>query len=163
MAKLLSIIFVSLCLIGTLNSSPITKSRPLSFLKNKKADNYRLPTNTEPRNYTVHITTRVDKNEDDFTGEVTIDLVTIEDTDFITIHKNKDLEIKNYEIICGDKNIEDPTDEYVGETEQLTFSLKEKFEKGTECELTIEYTGKLRDDNRGFYKSFYEDKDGNKR
>lgn len=47
---------------------------------------YRLPNNTRPITYDVHITTRVDKGDFTFTGQVLIVLQVYDTTSDITIH-----------------------------------------------------------------------------
>lgn len=48
-------------------------------------------------------------------------------------------------------------------TEQVCFDFGNLFKRETEAVLTIEFSGKLTDDLCGFYRSGYNDKDGNKR
>lgn len=157
----LSILAVA-CLLSTalINANPISE-RVSSFVSQKETK-YRLPTNTVPRNYTVHLTTRIDEENFDFTGEVEIVLETTEKTNHITLH-HRQLEIGTVTLKCGDEDIKDPKQTYDKDTEFLKFELGKDVEADTECVLYIEYKGTLREDNGGFYRSSYKDDKGKTR
>lgn len=159
MGKLL--IVAVLCLFSTIliSASPVSKSQRVSSFKSEKAASYRLPKNTVPLNYTVHLTTRVDQKDFGFTGEVEIGLVILEKTKNITIHKRQ-LTIGEVELQCDDAIIADPKFTFDEVTEHLVFDLKDEYDTDTECLLKINYNGTLRTDNGGFYRSSYTDEEG---
>lgn len=155
------LILAVLCSTVLVSANPISKlsQRVTSFVKSEKAGEYRLPNNTVPLGYTVHLSTRVDKEDFAFTGEVKIDLEIVEPTKSITIHKRQ-LEIDAVKLECKGEQIANPTHTFDEKTEHLTFDLVNEFAKGVECTLEIKYKGTLRTDNGGFYRSSYTDAAG---
>lgn len=126
--------------------------------------NYRLPNDTIPESYDITLTTNVHNNVDDFTGEAIIKIKVLKKTSSITLHHRK-LTITSVNLIAqgtGSKvNEDDGT--YDDVTEFLTIKCKRELTVDESLFLTITYTGKLRDDMGGFYKSSYVDSSGTRK
>lgn len=153
--------------ISTVNIFANPIGQPVSnFIKANEPGEYRLPKDTIPINYDIHLITNIHEGDFDFTGTVKITLKVLEETDTITIH-SRQLEIENdYELLDKDENPFPVTLEYVSKTEFLKFKLEQvegeepkKLKKG-EYTLEINYNGTLRDDNGGFYRSSYTNEAG---
>lgn len=136
----------------------------LSKTRDYKPGFYRLPNNSIPLNYDLTITTNVHKKDMNFNGIVLIDVKILENTPAITLHYNS-LNITNVKISkISDINsgTETPQQNYDDLRNFFTLTRENNetlFEKDSNWQLNIEYTGKLRTDNRGFYLSSYTDKD----
>ncbi|XP_063706176.1 aminopeptidase N-like [Culicoides brevitarsis] len=121
---------------------------------------YRLPNNTKPINYEVHLTTNIDKGDFEFDGRVVITLEALEETDNITIHYRQvtiqDVQVKDSsgkEVkISGLPMYDDVTEHYV--------VFVDKLSKGSQYKMTIDYNATLRDDLAGFHKSSYKNEEG---
>ncbi|KAL5284041.1 hypothetical protein ACFFRR_006360 [Megaselia abdita] len=132
-----------------------------------KADsiNYRLPNETIPIHYDVHLTTRVHSKEEDFSGVVKISINVLADTKSVVLHA-RELTIDSAQITDNAKVI--PCDAvYPTEnpTEFLTITPKDGqiLTKGKQLVVEITYHGKLRKDNGGFYLSTYKSENGEER
>lgn len=124
--------------------------------------NYRLPNNTIPHTYDITLTTSVDEDIFDFDGTVNIVLEAIEESSSITLHVRQ-LTIKTISLLVLDTGADIALNEYTLDavTEFLVIPLKsKKLEKGKTYRLSITYTGILRTDNGGFYRSKYVDANG---
>lgn len=120
-------------------------------------ENYRLPNQTIPMRYDVEISTKVHLKDDAFSGIVKIYIKVLEDTKSVVLH-SRNLTINSAKIIDWTDVIECST-EYPSEnpTEFLTITPKDgrTLFLGEELILEINYNGKLRQDNGGFYRSTY--------
>lgn len=136
---------------------------PLKDKANGKDDSilYRLPNNTRPITYDVHLTTRVDKGDFAFTGEVLIVLQVPEPTSEITIHARQ-LQINSVNLTSAylSPQLFESSYTYDNITEFLKVTTKEPLPRDY-YRLYIEYSGKLRDDKAGFYYATYADDNGN--
>lgn len=125
--------------------------------------NYRLPNNTKPISYSIDLTTNISQSVFDFTGIVTINIEALEDSKSITLHARQ-LTIGEIELF----NLQDGSTydllshEYDSTTEFLTIRIAGNaiIPKGTKCSLKINYSGVLRTDRKGFYRSSYVDRFG---
>lgn len=120
--------------------------------------NYRLPNNTSPSHYDVTLTTNVHTGNLDFKGVVVITIrVDLEETKSIVLHARQ---LANYSATLLDtvtsisKRLNPG---YASDTEFLTLTPEDNSElvQGRIYTVTIEYDGKLRTDNGGFYLSTY--------
>lgn len=154
---LLSTLFFALCN----GKNPFSTLPVLISTQLDEEYNYRLPNNTRPVHYGVHLTTNIDKGDFDFTGSVTITLEALEDTNNITIHYRQ-LTINDVKLIDAATEQEIKFDEptYDEVTEHFVFSLETPLVNGSEYKLTIEYNATLRQDLAGFHRSSYRDDDG---
>lgn len=160
MTKILFLVVACLASTALINANPISQ-RVSSFISAKETK-YRLPNDTVPINYKVHLTTRVDEENFDFTGEVEITLKVIEKTKKITLHQRR-LEITSVALECNGNPIVDPKESYDDVTEFLTYEVVDELDVDTACVLTLGYKGELRTDNGGFYRSSYTDAKGKKK
>lgn len=136
--------------------------------------NYRLDNDVLPIDYVIELTpyfnNETDKEAFTFDGSVKITLQpTKTDVKIITLHKD-DLNISDHNLALKTKyfptfpwelqnNIIIDHNEYDERTKKYSIVLSEPLVQNQEYELTIKYTGKLRTDVLGFYRSSY--KDGN--
>lgn len=133
--------------------------------KNSKANelSYRLPNNTKPVHYDISVVTFIDRGEFNFSGVVQITVHVLENSKNITLHARQ-LTIKKIEM--RDSNgwtINDVTFTHDATTEFLTISTpKVTLQRGEIYDLQISYSGELRTDMVGFYRSSYVDEKGKK-
>lgn len=132
----------------------------------EKTDVFRLPNDTEPISYQLHIKPTIDPNDNlfIFNGDVSISIKVKSSTDVLTLNADG-LNITQI-------NVTDTTNtstpivigviefNCVVKNEQLKIHLDTPgLIADRVYEVRIEYTGKLRDDMTGFYKSSYIDKE----
>ncbi|XP_055306447.1 aminopeptidase N-like [Sitodiplosis mosellana] len=164
--------FVGYILIGILCCTIVSGDlRPLNptnvqtfTVDTRDEQNYRLPNNTKPETYDITIRTTVDEavNEDNdfsFEGTVVINIKALEETSTITLHARQltitDIRLKSAN--GGDIQLEWT---YSIVPELVILATKSKLEKDKNYLVTIAYTGELRKDNAGFYRSSYLDANG---
>lgn len=164
MSRLSVVIFCSL-LIFVQSSAP-----PHSFIERDETvkaieDIVRLPTDTKPTHYDISLTTNIHEGNFDFSGNVMITLDVVTPTNKIVLHYRQ-LEINIPSVIlmhpiAGPANIilVDPKED---DSEFLEITVEEPLAALSGYMLMIAYTGVLREDNAGFYSSFYFDSEGNK-
>lgn len=119
--------------------------------------NYRLPNNTVPEHYEISLETRIHQPNFMFTGSVKITLRALEATKNITIHARQ-LTIKENEYSLQKDGIPFPMEVHMSAdrtTEFLVFTVPKGLEKDQRYQLYISYTGELRSDMHGFYRSSY--------
>lgn len=155
--------FFGFCLVSLLFSAnarfhPIDHNFINTFDTNNEnaAVNYRLPNNTKPESYEITLRTRVDKGQFNFTGNVNIYIEVLEEnTKTITLHARQ-LTFGTITLKQGTSEIDLKDHAYDTETEFLTIPLKsDTLIKGRFYYLNIEYSGELRKDMGGFYRSSY--------
>lgn len=117
--------------------------------------NYRLPNNTKPENYDIKLSTNIDKTNFTFTGTVIITLRALEATKNITLHQRQLTIIDIWLISENRKPITVEKWTYDKTTEFLVVPVSAGLQKDQPYTLTIEYTGELRTDMGGFYRSSY--------
>jgi aminopeptidase N len=124
--------------------------------ENKQGISYRLPNDTLPIRYDIALTTRVDENNFAFTGRVAIQLRALQSTNKITIH-SKQLNIVTVELrsVSGFvvpimAPVLDPVTEFL--TIQTAIGMLALTQVYI---LEISYSGMLRTDDQGFYRSSY--------
>lgn len=134
-----------------------------------KADgdvNYRLPNTTHPETYDISLLTRVDQNNFDFNGVVKIGIVVDQPTREIVLHARQ-LTVTRVQLarlsgnIPIDIQILPHTYEVVTEFLKITTNGVNLI-PGDRLELHIAYSGILREDEMGFYKSSYINTNGTK-
>lgn len=121
-----------------------------------KPVNYRLPNNTYPIRYDLFLHTEIHRKEFNFLGNVAITFKALENTNNVTLH-SRSIDIKevglthfNYTKIPGKLNIQ-----YERELDFMIIVTSFLLLKDNEYKLNIQYTGTLRSDNFGFYRSSY--------
>lgn len=140
----------------------------IAFIQNPKQSlqqetiSYRLPNNTFPEHYTIHLKTNVHEEDFSFTGEVKITVVTRTETTFIVVHARQLVigEVSLWNTLTIPTEIGIHPIEYDPITEFVTIRLLNGFLPSNErFLLIIAYNGELREDNLGFYRSSYRDAD----
>lgn len=116
--------------------------------------NFRLPNNTVPEHYNISLRTWIHEGNFTFTGIVTIDIRPTEPTDFITIHQDGFI-IGDIRLTTDDGLIPIGTFEVNSTLDFLTIPTSVNLNPRQRYSLRIEYTGTLRDDDLGFYRSSY--------
>lgn len=130
---------------------------PSAKLLDDDGATYRLPNQTRPSHYDITLTTHVhDGGREDFSGVVKITIKPLETTKVITLHQRQ-ITIESIKLWYSDletyENITDFTDG--GDREFLIIPTENDLVTSEEYIVEIAYSGKLRDDNMGFYRSSY--------
>lgn len=152
-------------LIASGNDFPITKRvEDVEVRQDENGRSYRLPNDTVPETYDITLTTRIDNANFIFNGNVRIGILAREATQLITLH-HRQLTIVDVhlwttanppqEIAVGDYRY-DPVVEFL----EIPVTLLPGLVAGTRYVLSIDYTGTLRQDDNGFYRSSYRDDSG---
>lgn len=126
------------------------------------AGNYRLPNNTLPVAYNVELWTEVDQGVKNFTGQVKINIIVVNNSNTVTLHvrqtDNFTASIINTDVATSTEIpltvSQDATREFLILTSATAFTA------GSNWTLNINYTGLLRTDQGGFYLSTYTDDNG---
>lgn len=159
-------LIVVLCVIGSMIDSAN------STVEKDEKLNYRLNTDVLPVDYIIELQPYFNNEtgkEFTFDGSVKITLQTTKtDVKIITLHKD-DLNISDQTLVLKPmyfqtfswdlQNLQIEHNEYDDRTKKYSITLSEPLVQNQLYELTIKYTGKLRTDMLGFYRSSY--KDGN--
>lgn len=119
-------------------------------------ETYRLPNNTRPSLYEVHIRTWIHEEIFTFEGRVEIFIIALETSNNIVIHQRQ-LNITNFALRdLSNGDILPATVSYDPIREFLIFDLTmDELEAGNRYLLQVNYTGTLRSDEAGFYRSSY--------
>lgn len=118
--------------------------------------NYRIPNNTKPESYDITLTTNIDRNEFSFSGRVVIKLRVLEASKNITIHSHQ-FDIKTIKLATTTGTaIKLNPHSYDNVTEFLVIPSQTELQKDAQYSLTIEYSGELRNNCTGFYRTSYE-------
>lgn len=114
---------------------------------------YELPEDICPLRYDLYVVPRLE-NEFDFTGTVNIWILMRQTVSQIVLH-SQDLNIENVQVTTNEaKNIENTfsLDDTKG---MLKISTNRHLYSKYEYNITIQFNGKINDQNRGFYRSSY--------
>lgn len=127
---------------------------------------YRLPNTTHPESYEISLATRIDNETFEFDGNVRIKIVVDQPTRVIVLHARQ-LTIKQIRLTKYSGNLPINVDldshSYEAETEFLKVPTKNMdLLTGDRLTLDITYSGILREDNGGFYRSSYTNSAGKK-
>ncbi|XP_063230526.1 uncharacterized protein LOC134535382 [Bacillus rossius redtenbacheri] len=124
---------------------------------------YRLPTSLRPETYVVRLAPDLDNFT--FAGEVTVTLAVVEATDRVVLHAN-DLSVDRGSIallsLSGGSGVAVVDVVEDGRRHFLIVRLNRSLAARERLNLSISYTGHMRDDMYGFYRSYYH-LDGRKR
>ncbi|XP_015604740.1 aminopeptidase N [Cephus cinctus] len=145
-------------LLATISSS---RSSPIFFDQDGVASrtnaDYRLPTNSKPIHYVIKLNPHLTNDNFTFTGEVTITLEVVQASTNITLHSKEQTidESRTFLAPYNDNTTRySITHNYDTTTDFLILSANETLPVGNYT-LIIHYTGDLRDDMIGFYRSSY--------
>jgi len=129
----------------------------------EEMDVFRLPNNTEPISYTLDVQTFIDPQNNQFTfaGTVNITIRVKTSTEELTLNVD-DLKINQIDVTTDSTTKVEVTKNYVvAKNEQLIIQLKSPgLIADRVYNVKIAYSGELRNDMTGFYKSWYKDEDG---
>ncbi len=120
---------------------------------------YQLSTKIKPNNYILNLTP--DFNNMTFTGKVIIELSILEPTNQITMN-SIELDLINASISTDSNTLSSNEFKYNEEKEQVTINFENTINESNAV-LSIEFTGVLNDRLHGFYRSSYEDENGNQK
>ena len=120
---------------------------------------YQLSNKIKPNNYNLSLTP--DFNSMTFSGKVIIELSIFEPTNQITMNAIE-LDLINSSISTDSGLLSSNNFEYNEEKEQVTISFENTINESNAV-LSVEFTGVLNDRLHGFYRSSYEDENGNQK
>lgn len=128
--------------------------------------NYRLPNHTHPETYDIQLVTRVDRSDFAFNGFVRIGIVVDQATNEIVLH-TRQLVISGVKLLrlAGNVAIEIRLQPYQIDVVPEFLKIRtdgQVLNAGDRLVLEINYSGTLRTDNGGFYRSSYINSDGSK-
>ncbi|XP_024878007.1 aminopeptidase N-like [Temnothorax curvispinosus] len=154
-------------------SDPIFDDVPPELIQ-EVSGNYRLPGDVVPTNYEITLEPIFEspKNNFSFNGKSVITLEIKNATSTIKFHA-KELEFVEEDAILTYEETDEKSKKKVTKTAKPEFSddpqkdfviltFKDKIETQENAKLSLNYTGILNDDLRGFYRSSYQNKDGKK-
>jgi aminopeptidase N len=118
---------------------------------------YRLPNDSFPLSYDLHLRTDIDQGIADFQGRVKIHIKMRNSTNEIVLHYKQinitNIELRDPETLATERTA--LTFYYIQSHDFLVIDLGVIKNAGVEIILDIEYIGKLRDDQEGFYRGSY--------
>ena len=120
---------------------------------------YQLSNKIKPNNYNLSLTP--DFNSMTFSGKVIIELSIFEPTNQITMNAIE-LDLINASISTDSNTLSSNEFKYNEEKEQVTINFENTINESNAV-LSIEFTGVLNDRLHGFYRSSYEDENGNQK
>ncbi|XP_076764228.1 putative aminopeptidase-2 [Xylocopa sonorina] len=132
-------------------------------IKENDTSEYRLPEDITPKSYSIRVATNVSELDNfTFTGMVKINAVVATTTKSITLH-SANLVNNNISVLVGNTKI--PISKIdINETyDFLIIELNQELQPNQNLTITIEFTGYLNEEMRGFYRSSYIDSFGQTR
>lgn len=120
----------------------------------------RLPDHTVPYSYDIFVTTDIHEGIFDFNGSVVIRVNVLEDTSWIMLHSYL-LTLNDVKVSNLDGVVLSTTFEMNEETHQVRIDSLETLEANQEYVIEIDFSGNLRTDDVGFYRSSYYDENNN--
>lgn len=132
-----------------------------SFVDPNNGVAYRLPNDTFPIHYDISLSTNIHVADFAFSGVVNILFGVRDPTNQIVIH-HRQLTIVQVDLFTATGEVieENTVWSYEVAREFLTIPFPTELVVGTEYMVRIQYTGTLRTDDAGFYRSSYLDADG---
>lgn len=156
------IVILLICVVSS-ERRPVERNAIDQLEKNINEIQYRLPNNTKPLNYDITLITNIDKNEFNFTGVAVISVHVLEISSKITLHAGE-LTIKSVKLATTSGTmIKLNPFTYDVTTEFLTIPSQNQLDKNSTYLLIIDYSGDLRTDQFGFYRSSYVNSKGEKK
>lgn len=144
--------------VSTIAKTSKTSSQPHSRT-NPYWNKLRLPTIVTPRSYVIELD--VDMTTDVYNGTVSIDINVVNETNFVVLHA-VDLNVTEVKLVHKQSmdHIDVNGTFFYPTYELFILETSRRLVKGENYKIVISYSGHLRNDLNGFYKSFY--KVGNK-
>lgn len=141
----------------------INSAKILPTSQKSDEDPYRLPSTVLPQSYAVTIIVEEDfAQKGVFTGSVTINLNVVEDVQEIALHARfLEIDEDKVELTCGSttnlfESLRNETDYH-----KIFVKAKDVISSKSSCILKFQnFKGELHDDMNGFYRSWYEDENG---
>ncbi|KAL2747896.1 putative aminopeptidase-2 [Vespula maculifrons] len=121
---------------------------------------YRLPGDVVPKKYILSLEPFLDPSNFTFSGKVQILAVTTKKTNQIVLHTSN-ITVYNVYVLVSNKEVN--VKYYTDKNDFFVIKLEQTFDDKTEMNIVIQFTGELNKDMRGFYRSYYIDKNGKKR
>ncbi|XP_053692527.1 aminopeptidase N-like [Sabethes cyaneus] len=123
-------------------------------------ESYRLPNTTVPTHYNLFLDSNVHLNDFTFTGSVQIQITILENTKQIVLHssRNRITSVRLYK----SNQLQEPLDgvDQDDEKEFLVINTKATLLRNSNYRLVVDFSGDLRDDMLGFYRSSYVNAEG---
>lgn len=141
----------------------VARSIPRPLSSDIDLNNFRLPNNTRPVHYDVSLSTDIHRGDFEFSGRVRITIEVLQATREIALHyrqiaiENVDLFSASEPSIPLEANIEHSL---IEELEFLVIPTAIELSENERFIVEIAYSGVLRTDNQGFFRSFYNNSDG---
>lgn len=147
------------CVAGAIAQRPPFEERGIAdFDLRDTPTDYRLPNNTRPLEYELHIS--VDPNKLHFSGRVIIKVLAVEKSHIISLH-HRSLSINYVHLRNEIEQIDIFPWKYDNRTQILSVLTNNvDLQAGEVYTLTIFYSGKLGTDYDGFYRTSYVNADG---
>lgn len=118
--------------------------------------NWRLPNNTRPIHYEIFLTTSIHMAEFAFSGHVEIIIEAVEDTNVITLHF-RELTISDVVMVdLRTSSLMNVSFTLEQDREFLHIHPENFLAAGDRYLVIVDYAGTLRNDDAGFYRSWYE-------
>jgi aminopeptidase 2 len=153
--KALAAFLVIFQVFGALQANPIGKNAT-EFNKADEVDStWRLPKTIYPKSYQISLATRIhDQGDLDYTGSVIIFLDVHVPTNKIILH-SKDLNIREILLFEGFTTVDGAIYSEDEARELLIIETRDDLQPGQDLMVLIEFSGQLRLEGVGFYRSEY--------
>lgn len=124
----------------------------VSHVHSQASANYRLSNNIAPSIYDLHIT--IDLDGLHFAGVETILAHASQNTSIIELHA---LDLTIYNVQVTENGIDLPFNSlvYINETQTFRITLDQSLMPNSDFQLKLEFSGEIRDDMKGLYRSSY--------
>ncbi|KAL2717324.1 putative aminopeptidase-2 [Vespula squamosa] len=123
---------------------------------------YRLPGDVVPKKYVLSLEPFLDPSNFTFSGNLQILAVTTKKTNRIVLHAS-DITIYVVQVLISNNKKVNISQHYKDKNDFFVIELEQTLDDKTEMTIVIRFLGKLNEDRRGFYRSYYIDKNGKKR
>ncbi|XP_055546031.1 aminopeptidase N-like [Wyeomyia smithii] len=133
---------------------------PQAQIDKRDFDSFRLPNTSVPTHYNLFLDTNIHLADFTFNGSVQIQLTILENTKQIVLHKSRNQILRVQLITTNQLHVALDGVEYDLEKEFMVINTKTTLLQGSNYRLDIEFSGELRNDMLGFYRSSYVDAEG---
>ncbi|KAJ8889455.1 hypothetical protein PR048_008954 [Dryococelus australis] len=131
-----------------------------------RLDEYLLPTDLVPSHYDLRLVPYLDTGNFTFDGEVTIRVTVAKETRVVTLHQNDtDIDEQSVRVthVGSGQGVRVLGHEYDQLHHFHHINLNSSLDVGEQYDVYIKYSGHLRDDMQGLFRSSYVDSDGQTR